>query len=57
MLEEKDLDKETLLRMLDQLADFDKKIYVYDRNNNSKIVDDGITAKIRKFSVQLSLMF
>ncbi|MDE7071005.1 MAG: UDP-N-acetylglucosamine--N-acetylmuramyl-(pentapeptide) pyrophosphoryl-undecaprenol N-acetylglucosamine transferase, partial [Clostridia bacterium] len=39
MLEERDLDKETLLRMLDQLADFDKKIYVYDRNNNSKIVD------------------
>ena len=31
--------------------------YQIGLNNNSKIVDDGITAKIRKFSVQLSLMF
>ncbi len=39
MLEEKELTKENLLKKLDQLADFDKKVYVYDRNNNSKIVD------------------
>ncbi|MDE6210818.1 MAG: UDP-N-acetylglucosamine--N-acetylmuramyl-(pentapeptide) pyrophosphoryl-undecaprenol N-acetylglucosamine transferase [Clostridia bacterium] len=39
MLEEKQLTKESLLKKLDQLADFDKKVYVYDRNNNSKIVD------------------
>ncbi len=39
MLEEKQLSKDSLLKKLDQLADFDKKVYVYDRNNNSKIVD------------------
>ena len=39
MLEEKDLNRDTLIKKLDQLADFDKKVYNYDRNNNSKIVD------------------
>ena len=31
--------------------------YQIGLNNNSKMVDDGITAKLRKFSVQLSVMF
>ena len=39
MLEEKALTKQNLLKKLDQLSDFDKKVYVYDRNNNAKIVD------------------
>ena len=39
MLEEKDLNKESLLKKLEQLACFHKKVYIYDLNNNSKIVD------------------
>ena len=39
MLDEKDLNKENLIKKLNQLSAFDKKIYAYDRNNNAKIVD------------------
>ena len=39
MLEENKLNKENLLLMLEKLSTFDKKVYKYDRGNNSKIAD------------------
>lgn len=39
MLEEPKLTKSSLLMALDELSAFDKKVYVYDRGNNSKIAD------------------
>lgn len=39
MLEEYKLNRNTLLAMLEKLSTFDKKVYKYDRGNNSKIAD------------------
>lgn len=51
MLEESRLNTQNLLSMLDKLMSFDKKPYVYDRNNNLHIVD-FIYDTAQKYSIK-----